>query len=104
MHCPSAVTQNERKYVPIQTISPVALASSDVQKKLELNSGIVVLTSSPYVQKMKEIAARKKGRMKERTGVEKVWNMNVQKVTVMLRRHCSKEAIQGQSRQPFFVV
>jgi hypothetical protein len=90
--------------VPIQTVSPVALASSGVQKrKIELNSGIV-LTSSPYVQKMKEIAARKKGRMKERTGVEKVWNTNVQKVTVMLRRHCSKEAIHGQRRQPLFVV
>jgi len=94
MHCPSVITQNETKYVPIQTISPVALASSDVQKrKIELNSGTVVLTSSPYVQKMKGIAARKKGRMKERTGVEKVWNTNAQKVTVMLRRHCSKEAI-----------
>jgi hypothetical protein len=53
---------------------------------------------------MKGIAARKKGRMKERTGVEKVWNTNVQKFTVMFRRHCSKEVIQGQIRQPLFVV
>jgi hypothetical protein len=67
MHCPSVITQNERKYVPIQMISPVALASSDVQKrKIELNRGSVVLTSNPYVKKLKEIAARKKERKKER--------------------------------------
>ena len=66
MHCPSVRTQNERKYVPIRTISPVALASSDVQKrKIELNRGTVVLTSSPSIKKVKEIAARKKERKKE---------------------------------------
>jgi hypothetical protein len=63
MLCPSVITQNERKYVPIQTISPVALAGSDVQKrKIELNRGTVVLTGSPYLKKVKEIAARKKER------------------------------------------
>jgi hypothetical protein len=42
MHCPSVITDNERKYVPIQTISPVALAGSDVQKRrIELNFGSV---------------------------------------------------------------
>jgi hypothetical protein len=61
MHCPSVITQNERKYVPIQASSPVALAGSDVQKrKIELNCGTVILTSSPCVKKVKVIAARKK--------------------------------------------
>jgi hypothetical protein len=107
MHWPSVITQNERKFVPIQTISPVVLASSYVQKrKVELNCGSVVSTSSHYVKKLKEIAARKKERKKERkrTGVEKVWKTSVQKVTVMLGRHGSKEAIQGQRREPLFIL
>jgi hypothetical protein len=78
-------------------ISPVDLASSDVQKrKIELNRGSVVLISSRYVKKLKEIAARKRER--KRTGVEKVWKRSVQKVTVMFRRHSSKEAIRWQRR------
>lgn len=49
--------------MPIQTIFPVALASPGVQKrKIELSRGTVVLTSSPYVKKVKEMAVRKKER------------------------------------------
>lgn len=103
VHFPSLITQNERKCVPVQMISPVALVSWDVQRrKMELNRGSVVLTSSPYVKKLKEIASRKNER--KRTRAEKVWKTSVQKVTVMLRRQSSKESTWGQRRQPLFVL
>jgi len=61
------------------------------RRTIELNRVSVVLTSIPYVKKLKEIAARKNERKK--TIDEKVWMTSVQKVSVMLRRHSSKEAI-----------
>jgi hypothetical protein len=61
------------------------------RRKIELNRGSVLLTSSPYVKKLKEIASRKNER--KRTRVDKVWKTSMQKITVMLRRYSSKEAI-----------
>jgi hypothetical protein len=55
-----------RKYVPIQTTSPVALASLDVQqRKIERDCGSVALTSSPYVKKTEGKCCKKKERERQ---------------------------------------
>jgi hypothetical protein len=63
MNVPSVVTQNGRKYVPIQTISPVPLSNSSAQKRYrKQNHGSIVLTSSPYVNEVKEKATERERR------------------------------------------
>jgi hypothetical protein len=57
----SIVTRKGRKCVPIQTISPVPLANSNVQKrKSKQIHRSIVLTSSPYISEVKEKDTQKK--------------------------------------------
>lgn len=68
------VTQNGRKHVPIQTISSVSPATPpQIPPPKKKNRGLTLLTSSPYVNEVKENAAEK--RKQELRG----WKSHVQK-------------------------